>query len=59
MINLIKYKRKLKDSLKRLSFLIENPDEISIIEKRARLFIEKEHDYIKIAEKYLETWRIN
>lgn len=42
-----------------LSFLIENPDEISIIEKRARLFIEKEHDYIKIAEKYLETWRIN
>lgn len=42
-----------------LSFLIENPDEISIIEKCARLFIEKEHDYIKIAEKYLETWRIN
>ena len=39
-----------------LSFLIENPNEIIAIGKRARAFVEKEHDYIKIAEKYLEAW---
>jgi glycosyltransferase involved in cell wall biosynthesis len=39
-----------------LSFLIENPAEINAIGKRARAFIEKEHHYIKIAEKYLEVW---
>ena len=45
------------DSLvNKLSFLIENPDEIIAIGKRARAFIEKEHHYIRIAEKYLEIW---
>jgi glycosyltransferase involved in cell wall biosynthesis len=39
-----------------LSFLIENPDEIIAIGKRARTFIEKEHHYTKIAEKYLQVW---
>ncbi len=39
-----------------LSFLIENPEEISRIGLRARAFIEKEHHYISIAEKYLMTW---
>jgi glycosyltransferase involved in cell wall biosynthesis len=39
-----------------LSFLIENPDEIIAIGKRARAFIEKEHNYIKIAKKYFEIW---
>jgi glycosyltransferase involved in cell wall biosynthesis len=39
-----------------LSFLIENPEEIIAIGKRARAFVEKEHDYIKIANQYLETW---
>jgi glycosyltransferase involved in cell wall biosynthesis len=42
--------------VRELSFLIENPNEIIAIGKRARTFIEKEHDYIKIAEQYLETW---
>jgi len=42
-----------------LSFLIENPAEIIDIGKRARLFIEKEHDYLKIARKYLEVWKAN
>ncbi|TRX32432.1 glycosyltransferase family 4 protein [Flavobacterium sp. ZT3R18] len=41
----------------KLSFLIENPEEITAIGKRARAFIEKEHDYIKIAERYLEVWK--
>lgn len=39
-----------------LIFLIENPDEITAISKRARAFIENEHDYIKIAQKYIEKW---
>jgi glycosyltransferase involved in cell wall biosynthesis len=39
-----------------LSFLIENPQEIIAMGKRARAFIEKEHDYVKIAKKYLEVW---
>jgi hypothetical protein len=41
-----------------LSFLIENPEELIAIGKRARLFIEKEHEYLKIAEKYLKIWGI-
>lgn len=40
-----------------LSFLIENPSEIKMIGLRARAFIEKEHNYIKIAEKYLKAWK--
>ncbi|WP_396158281.1 glycosyltransferase [Flavobacterium sp.] len=42
--------------VKELSFLIENPNEIQAIGKRARAIIEKEHDYLKIAEKYIEVW---
>jgi glycosyltransferase involved in cell wall biosynthesis len=42
-----------------LSFLIENPAEIIAIGKRARTFVEKEHDYLKIAKIYLETWDNN
>ena len=40
-----------------LSLLIENPNEIIAIGQRARAFIEKEHDYIQIAERYTETWK--
>lgn len=42
--------------VKELSFLIENPEEIIAIGKRARAFIEKEHDYVKIAKQYLAVW---
>lgn len=42
-----------------LSYLIENPDEIIAIGKRARNFVEKEHNYIQIAEKYLSIWTDN
>ncbi len=45
------------DLVAKLSYLIENPNEIIAIGKRARQFIEKEHQYIKIAQKYLETWK--
>lgn len=44
--------------VKELSFLIENPEEITAMGKRARDFIEKEHNYIKIAGAYLEKWNM-
>lgn len=40
----------------KLSYLIENPEEIITIGKNARSFVEKEHDYLTIAERYLEVW---
>lgn len=40
----------------KLSFLIEHPEKINEISKNARKFIEKEHDYKFIAEKYLACW---
>lgn len=39
-----------------LSFLIENPAEIIAMGKRARAFIEKEHHYVTIAQRYLDAW---
>ncbi|MBZ4034435.1 glycosyltransferase [Flavobacterium sp. 17A] len=45
--------------VKELSFLIENPEEITAIGKRARAFIEENHNYIKIAEKYIQKWTEN
>ncbi len=42
--------------VKELSFLIENPKEIEAISKRARIFIEQEHDYVKSAKKYIDLW---
>ena len=40
----------------KLSYLIENPEKIKEISKSARKFIEKEHNYIVIAKKYLACW---
>ncbi|MFP9113494.1 glycosyltransferase [Flavobacterium sp. RHBU_3] len=39
-----------------LSYLIENPAEITAIGKRAKDFIEQEHNYVKVAEKYVSVW---
>ncbi len=39
-----------------LSHYIENPDDIVQMGIRAREFVEKEHHYVKIASKYIETW---
>ncbi|HEX8270130.1 MAG TPA: glycosyltransferase [Flavobacterium sp.] len=45
------------DSIVRdLSYLIENPNEIIAIGERARKFIEVEHDYRIIANRYMEIW---
>jgi len=43
--------------VKELSFLIDNPNEIIALGKRARIFIEKEHDYEKIGAKFLAVWQ--
>lgn len=45
--------------VRELSLLIENHEEIIAMGKRARLFIEKEHDYINIAQKYIDVWNEN
>jgi len=42
-----------------LSFLIENPEEITAIGKCARAFIEEHHNYINIAQKYMQKWNEN
>jgi len=41
---------------KKLEDLILNPDKIHQISKNARAFIEREHDYVAVAEKYLNAW---
>jgi hypothetical protein len=41
---------------KKLESLILNPEKLASILTKARQFIEREHDYISIAKKYLETW---
>jgi glycosyltransferase involved in cell wall biosynthesis len=45
--------------VEKLSFLIENPSEISRIGKNAVQFIQKEHHYITQAEKYVTLWKSN
>jgi glycosyltransferase involved in cell wall biosynthesis len=40
----------------KLEDLILNPEKLTSISINARKFIEREHDYVSIAKKYLETW---
>ena len=42
--------------VEQLSHLIENPEAITAMGKRARDFVTQYHYYIKVAEKYIETW---
>lgn len=42
--------------VEKLSWLIENPQEIEKISQQARDFIEREHHYIKTAQIYLDKW---
>jgi glycosyltransferase involved in cell wall biosynthesis len=41
-----------------LDYLIENPSEIQAIGKRTRQFVEKEHNFITIAENYCSKWNL-
>jgi len=40
----------------KLAWLIENPSELERISNNARKFIEKEHHYIKVAQRYVDIW---
>jgi glycosyltransferase involved in cell wall biosynthesis len=42
--------------VEKLSWLIETPEKIEQIGKNARAFIEKEHQYQKVAKKYLKVY---
>ncbi len=55
-INALPDAQKIADSLEEL---IINPDKIIEIGKNAREFIQKEHHYKTIAQKYLDTWNSN
>lgn len=39
-----------------LAYLIDNQEKIKAIGKNARFFIEKEHQYIEVAKKYVKAW---
>jgi glycosyltransferase involved in cell wall biosynthesis len=39
-----------------LETLIQHPEQLVIIGKQARKFIEKHHHYVRVAEKYLAIW---
>ncbi|WNM18751.1 glycosyltransferase [Flavobacterium capsici] len=45
--------------VEKLTYLIENPEEILAIGKRARTFIEEVHNAEKIANQYVEVWEKN
>lgn len=40
----------------KISWLIENPEQLEVIGKRAQEFIAREHDYNTIAKRYLNAW---
>ena len=42
-----------------LESLILNPERINTIGSNARKFIEREHNYVEIAQKYIEVWENN
>ena len=54
---LIEAKPDVEYLVNKLSELIENPQLIIETSKRARKFIEKEHNYITSAQKYIDTWK--
>lgn len=43
----------------KLEHLITHPEQLKTISHNARAFIEREHNYIKIAETYLKVWNSN
>jgi len=46
----------VNEIVKTLEKLINNPEELITIGKRARLFIEKHHNYKKVAQQYLDVF---
>lgn len=46
----------VKNIVKKLSGLIENPEKIAAISENARKFIGREHRFDKVAERYIKAW---
>ncbi|OIQ17370.1 glycosyltransferase [Lacinutrix sp. MedPE-SW] len=46
----------INELIKHLNALIENPDNITKIGRAAQRFVNKEHNYINSAKRYLELW---
>ena len=47
---------KVSKIVEKLSWLIENPQQLKVISKNAREFIINHHDYKIITKKYLKVW---
>jgi glycosyltransferase involved in cell wall biosynthesis len=45
--------------VEKLSWLIDSPDEILKIGENAKRFVETEHHYLKIAQKYIDVYKTN
>lgn len=45
------------DICEKLETLINNKDNFESISENSRLFVEKHHDHIKVAEQYLQFWK--
>lgn len=46
----------VNDMVAKLSLLIENPDQLEVISKNARAFIESFHEYEAVAKQYVQRW---
>lgn len=54
-INALPDAQKIAD---KLAWLILNPEKILEISKNARAFVEREHHYVRVAERYVEAWNL-
>jgi len=45
------------DVFEKLEWIVLNKKEIPEISRKSRLFVEKNHDYITVAKKYLDFWK--
>lgn len=45
-----------EDVYNKLENLIKNKNQIADLSRRSRMFVEKHHDYIKVAKQYLDFW---
>ena len=49
----------INDIVLKLEWLINNPEKITEISNNARAFVEKEHNYMNIANMYIKQWESN
>ena len=46
----------VKDIFQKMEDLVLHPEKLTAISQNARNFVEREHNYISVAKKYVETW---